>query len=101
MKQQNNVFMIVFKTIITISFLIIVTLTVLYFMDIQNAGYLYFKEHFAISIILFLVGIIAFMLPRLNKKSYQGENKGDGLMLMVSILLILLAIGTCIFSYVM
>lgn len=101
MKQQNSVFLLVFKAIITISFLIIVALTVLYFMDIENAGYLYFKEHFAISIILLLVGVIAFMLPRMNKKSYQGENKGDNLMLMVSILLVLLAIGTCIFSYVM
>lgn len=99
MKNQRTKLYIAFKVVTTIAFLVVVAFSILYFIETENAGLLYFKKHFVISILLFFVGIIAFMLPRLNQKSLQGENKGDGFMLIVSILLFICSVLTCVFSY--
>lgn len=99
MKKQNNKLLLAFKIVITIAFVVIVCFSILFFIETENSGLAYFKKHFVISIILFFVGIIAFFLPKLNQKSFQGENKGDRFMIIVSILLFVCSILSCVFSY--
>ena len=59
----------------------------------------YFFQHFGLAICLFLIGIIAFMLPMLNQTKYTGDSK-DSMMLVVAVLLILSAILSIIISYI-
>ncbi|MDE7100960.1 MAG: hypothetical protein K2O05_03805 [Anaeroplasmataceae bacterium] len=99
MKNQNSKLYLAFKIITTIAFIIVLAFSILYFIDFEDGGMNYFKKHFVISIILFLVGIIAILLPKLNQKTLQGENKGDRMMLGVGLLLFVCSILSCLFSY--
>ena len=49
----------------------------------------YFLDHFASMIILILIGIIAITMPLLNGQKVIGDNKGDNMMLVVGVLLII------------
>ncbi len=99
-KNSKNGLMIAFKVIIVISFLSIIASTVVYFIESSKGEMSYFSKHFAVGLDLFLVGIIAIIMPKLAAQSLQGENKGDKMMGFVGLLLFLFAILTVIFSFV-
>ncbi len=90
-KEKNKGLYLAFKIITFVAFVAIVVSTVLYFVDISKGEKSFFTQHFSIPIDLFLVGIIAMILPQLNKKTLQGENKGDFLMILVGVALIILS----------
>lgn len=96
MNKKNNL---VLKIISVCTVITILGVGVFYFIDGSDNKYSYFTQHFAISIILFMVGINALILPFLNKQNYSGENKGDSMMRIVGLLLMLCAIINIIFSY--
>lgn len=98
--MQNNKKNLAFKIVVIVAFVCAVALTILYFVEQSNGNQSYFSYHFAIPIILFLVGIIAIILTRISLKSYSGESKGDNLMIVVGILLFVCSIFSLIMSYV-
>ncbi len=89
-----------FKTIIWLTLVSVVTLSILYFMDLNSGEPSYFTEHFAISIILILIGIIAIILPKISKETYSGSDRGDNFMVLVGVLLILSSFISIFFSYI-
>lgn len=98
--QKNKGIFLAFRIVIVIAFIFVITCTVIYFMEANQENRSYFSLHFALPIILFLVGVIAIMLSTLSKMSLSGESKGDNMMLGVGILLMLCSIITLIFSFV-
>ncbi|MDE5715545.1 MAG: hypothetical protein K2I42_05365 [Anaeroplasmataceae bacterium] len=91
--------MMIFKIIFCVIAAIIIALTIVYFIDAADKEPSYFTKHFAISIILFMCAIIAFILPYVSSKSYRGDKKGDKLMIVISFLLFAFAIFQIIISY--
>lgn len=59
----------------------------------------YFTQHFLGSIILFLVGIAALLMPMVSQKRLAGENKGDSLMIIVAFLLFICSLFSIVMSY--
>lgn len=59
----------------------------------------YFLDHFASMIIMILIGIIAILMPLLNNQNLVGENKGDNMMLVVGMLLIICGLLSVMISY--
>jgi hypothetical protein len=51
-------------------------------------------------IIMILIGIIAILMPLLNGQKVVGENKGDNMMLVVGVLLIVCGLLSVLMSYV-
>ncbi len=81
-----------FRIIVYLAVGIVVGLAILYFIESTNQQMSFFSLHFAIPIILAMIGVIAILLPKLTKKSYSGDTKGDSFMTLVGILLLLCAI---------
>ncbi len=78
-----------------------IALIVYYVLDsmIINADSIsYFNQHFNIMLCLFLVGIIALLLPMAGKQKF-GDGKGDSMMIVVGFLLMLCGIISVIYSY--
>lgn len=98
-QQKNKGLFIAFKIFILIAFIFVVTCTVIYFMEVGHENKSYFSLHFALPIILFLVGVIAIMLSMLSRLSISGESKGDMMMIGVGLVLILISIITLALSY--
>ena len=92
---------IIIKIIITIMVLISLVTIGIYIVEAYVLNSVsYFTQHFTMFICLFCVGIIALMLPNVNQKKLSGDNKGDSLMLVVGVLLILCSFVSIIISYV-
>lgn len=98
-KAKNKGLFMAFSIIVYVSFIIIVACVIIYFVDLFGETKSYFTEHFAISIILALIGVIALLLPRISKKSYSGDDKGDKLMNIVGVLLLACSIFSLVMSY--
>ena len=98
-KQKNPVLFLVFRIILVIAFIFVVTCTIIYFMEMGSESRSFFSLHFALPTILLLVGIIAIMLSMMSKMSITGESKGDNMMIGVGFLLILCSIITLILSF--
>ncbi|MBQ9449556.1 MAG: hypothetical protein IJU60_06770 [Acholeplasmatales bacterium] len=58
----------------------------------------YFVKHFSLGTSLILIGIMAFLMTQVAKRRYEG-GKGDELMLVVSVLLILCGFIAYMISY--
>lgn len=99
--QKKKGMLLAFRIVIVISFVFVVTCAIIYFMEFGKEEKSYFSLHFALPIILFLVGLIAIMMSTLSKKNISGESKGDNMMIGVGLLLFLCSILTLIFSYFM
>ncbi len=91
--------MLIFKIIFCLIAAVIISLVIFYFIDIQDKEASYFTKHFAISIILLMCAIVAFILPYVSSKSYRGDKKGDKMMIVISFLLFAFAIFQMILSY--
>lgn len=98
--QKNKKMLLVFRIVIVVSFIFVVTSSIIYFMEIGKENKSYFSSHFALPVILFLVGVIAIMVSTMSKQNLSGESKGDNIMVGVGFLLFLCSILTLIFSYV-
>ena len=98
-QENNKSIFLVFKIIILIAFIFVVTCTVIYFIELGHENRSYFSIHFALPIVLLFVGVIAIMLSFLSKLSLSGENKGDNIMVGVGAVLFLCAIITLVMSY--
>lgn len=98
-KDEKKKLLIALKIVIIISFIFVVTSSVIYFIEMGNEQMSYFSKHIAIFIVLFLVGVIAIMLSMLSRASLSGEDKGDNLMIGVGIALIILSFITLIMTY--
>ncbi|MDE7161808.1 MAG: hypothetical protein K2N65_03505, partial [Anaeroplasmataceae bacterium] len=79
-QEKHKTMLLVFKIVILIAFIFVVTSTVLYLMEWGHENRSYFTEHFALPIVLLFVGVIAVFLTLLSKLSMSGENKGDNIM---------------------
>lgn len=90
----------VFKIVVGIALAIVVAIAIVYFVEAGNDVKSYFTLHFAVPIILTMVGVIALLLPKVTTKSYSGESRGDNFMIIVGFLLFICAIISIIFSYV-
>ena len=98
--QKNNPLLTAVRIIIFIAFIVVISCTILYFVEFNSETKSYFTMHFALPCILFMVGLIAVLMAILSIKSIQGENKGDNFMIVVGILLILCAIISLVWSYI-
>ena len=90
----------ILKIIMSILAAISIALIILYLIELyvlENVSY--FTQHFTTFICLFCVGIIALFLPSINKRKYGGDNKGDSMMLVVGILLIICSFISILVSY--
>lgn len=58
----------------------------------------FFASHFTLGICLFLVGIIAFLMPKASKEKYN-TSRGDEIIIIVSFLLFLCAIIAIVISF--
>lgn len=88
---------------IIIGALIIIDLLVLgyYLLDafvLPPDGVNFYNEHFCAMICLFIVGVIALLLPMVGTTKY-GDGKGDSMMIVVGFLLMLCAIISVIYSF--
>ena len=97
--KNNNKFNTIFKVMTYITFVIVFGLTVLYLFESEKGQLSFFTSHFAIPIVLFLVGIIAILMPLISNKSYRGENKGDNFMFVIGLILFASSIITLILSF--
>lgn len=89
-----------FRIIVYVAVAVVVGLAVLYFIESTNQTMSFFSLHFAVPIILAMIGIIAILLPKLTKKSYSGDTKGDNFMTLVGVLLILCAVMSLGLSFI-
>ena len=65
---------------------------------LENHTPSYFVTHFSFGIALMLIGAMAFIMTQVAKRRYDG-GKGDELMLIVSVLLILCGVIAIVISY--
>ena len=89
------------KVILGILSVIVLVLAIYYgifYFIIEESNY--FLDHFASMIILILIGFIAILMPMLNGQKVIGDNKGDNLMLVVGVLLILCGLISTIMSFI-
>ncbi len=95
-KKKNFILKLIMGILATVS----VGLIVLYLVELYALEQVsYFTTHFTTFICLFCIGIIALLLPTLNKKKFSGESKGDSMMLVVGILLIICSFISIMVSY--
>lgn len=92
-----------FRIKIIIGVLIVIDLLILgyYLLDafvIPPDGVNFYNEHFCAMICLFIVGVIALLLPMVGTTKY-GDGKGDSMMIVVGFLLILCGIISVIYSF--
>ena len=100
MKKNDSLVIKVLKVVIAIASVIICGITILYLLEVFGIKEVsYFSEHFAIPVIFTIVGILAFLLPIANKENIKTDDKGDKMMPVISILLFLCAIFSCIMSF--
>ena len=101
MKQKDTKLVKAVKVVITISTVIILGITGLYlyetFFTPENISY--FSQHFAISVIFVVIGILAFLLPMVNKENIKTDDKGDKMMPFIGVMLFICAIFSCIMSF--
>lgn len=89
----------IFKALTVVTCLTVIALTILYFYELSTGNVSYFSKHFAVGIILALVGLFAIIIPQMSSKTYSGDNKGDKAMPIVGVVIILIAIFTIIRSF--
>lgn len=98
-KMKNKRLGLIFKIIVGISLAAIVAIGIVYFIEAGQETKSYFTIHFAVPILLALVGVIALFLPKVTTKSYSGESRGDNLMIVVGFLLFVCALFSLVMSY--
>ena len=91
----------IFKILLAVLAIIVVGLGAwaaveLVFMDNHTPSY--FVKHFSFGLALILIGVMAFLMTQVAKRRYEG-GKGDELMLVVSVLLILCGVIAIVISY--
>lgn len=91
--EQKKIFKTVIGIIMLIALVVGVEYAIEYFMNDAQNKMSFFAQHFSFGIILFLIGIIAFLLPFTTRTRF-GEGKGDNMMLIVGVLLMLAGIIT-------
>ena len=98
LKQKRQIIF-TLKLIMLISLLLIITLIILWLFDLADKELNYFNQHFLIPSCLFLVGVIAIILPNVINKSKFSDNRGDKMMPIVGIMLIVCALLSIFLSY--
>ncbi len=100
--KQRKIVKILMIIIMVITIALIVELLVeIFAFKMRDSSYQlsFFANHFTIGICLFLIAVIAFLLPIITKRKYSDESK-DGLMIIVSGLLVLAGIVAIIYSFI-
>lgn len=88
------------KIISVIAFVVICLIAGLYlFESFSGKEPSYFSVHFAIPIIMFILGVLAILLPKVNGTKYLSNAQGDKMMPVVGVLLILCSLATLLMSY--
>jgi len=99
-KNQKKIAKIVIFVLILIILALGVEYLIEYFTHEFENQLSFFARHFTFGIMLMLVGAIAFMLPLTTRTRY-GEGKGDNLMIIVAILLVLAGIVTIGITFIL
>ena len=101
MKKTDTKLVKIVKVVITISTIIVLGITGLYLYEIFfNPNEIsFFSQHFAISVIFIVIGILAFLLPMVNKENLKTDDKGDKMMPIIGIMLFICAIFSCLMSF--
>ena len=101
MKQKDSNLVKIVKVVIAISTVIILAITGLYlyetFFTPDNISF--FSKHFAISVIFIVIGVLAFLLPMVNKENIKTDDKGDNMMPIIGVMLFICAIFSCLMSF--
>ncbi len=97
LKQKRQIIF-TLKLIMLICAMLIITLIVLFLIDLADSEINYFNQHFMLPSCLFLVGVIAMILPNVTKSKFS-DNKGDKMMPVVGIMLIVCALLSLFLSY--
>ncbi len=98
LKQKRQIIFIL-KLIMLICVFLIVTLIVLWLVDLSDNEINFFNHHFLLPTCLFLVGVIALCLPNSINKSKFSDNKGDKMMPVIGIMLIVCALLSIFLSF--
>lgn len=96
MQRRKEIF--ILKLIMLICAVIVITLVVLFLFDLEDGNINYFNQHFLLSICLFSIGIIAMILPNVTKTKFS-DQKGDKMMPLIGIMLIVCALLSIFLSY--
>lgn len=97
LKQKKRITFIL-KLIMLLLAATIILLVVLMLIDMGDGSVNYFNRHFLLAVCLSSVGVIAMILPYVTKSKFS-DNKGDKMMPIVGIMLIVCAIISIFISY--
>lgn len=89
--QQKKVFKIIIGICALIALAIGIEYMVEYFINDSANKMSFFANHFSLGIALIFIGIIAFLLPFTTRTRF-GEGKGDNMIMIVGVLLVLCGI---------
>ena len=101
MKKQDSTLVKVVKIVIVIAALIVLGITGLYLYELffRPDNISFFSKHFAISVIFVVIGVLAFLLPMVNKENLKTDDKGDKMMPIIGIMLFICAVFSCLMSF--
>ena len=100
MNKNDTPIVKVLKVVIVISMMIIIGITGYYLKEIFGENEpSYFSVHFALPIVFTVVGILAILLPMASKENLSTNDKGDKMMPIIGVILVVFAIFTCILSF--
>ena len=97
--EKTKKFMTVVKIILGVLIAIVLACGIYYAINVFNETTNYFIDHFLSAIMLASIGVMALLMPQLNQRTLRGENKGDNMMLIVGVGLIILSIMSIVVSY--
>ena len=86
--EQKKIIKIIIMVCTAIALLVGVEYIIEYFLSDSTHQISFFASHFTLGIILIFIGIVAFLLPFTTRTRF-GEGRGDNMMLIVGVLLIL------------
>ena len=100
MKKNETPIVKIVKVVIIISMVIIMGITGFYLYEIFGEKEpSYFSVHFALPIVFMVVGVLAILLPKANKQNLSTDDKGDKMMPIIGVLLIVFALFSCFLSF--
>jgi len=84
--------------ILAIAVIVLATEAAIELIFMENHEPSYFVKHFSLGTSLIIIGVMAFLMTQVAKRRYEG-GKGDEMMLVVSVLLILCGFIAYLISY--
>lgn len=95
-KQKQPSYVLLIKIIDFVLCAAIITLIILFYASIKIDSFKFLGSTDLAGLIMIILGPIIFTMPLISSNFLQGENKGDNMMLIFGLLLVVLGILTMI-----